>query len=41
MHSKSPLNNNNDVEEVVIELNSDDLEKSLDYRDEGNVSEEF
>lgn len=38
MHGKSSLNNNNVIEEVVIELNSGNLEKSLYYRDEGNVS---
>lgn len=35
MHSKMVLDNNN---ELVIKLDSDDLEKSLYYRDEGNVS---
>lgn len=38
MYNKTLSCNNNEVAEVVIKLDSDSLEKSLYYRDEGNVS---
>jgi hypothetical protein len=37
MYNKTLLNNNNEVDEV-IKMDNDSLEKSLYYRDEGNVS---
>lgn len=38
MYNKTLTSNNNEVEEVVIKLDSCSLEKLLYYRDEGNVS---
>lgn len=38
MYNKTLTSNNNEVAEVVIKLDGDSLEKSLCYRDEGNVS---
>lgn len=35
------LSNNNNGEEVVMKLKADTLEKSLYYRDEGNVREKL
>lgn len=38
MYNKTLISNNNEMEEVVIKLDSCGLAKSLYYRDEGNVS---
>lgn len=38
MYNKTLTDNNNEVAEVAISLDTDSLEKSLYYRDEGNVS---
>ena len=38
MYNKTLTNNNNEEADIVIKLDCDNLEKSLYYRDEGNVS---